>query len=87
MNDRGFKMYNLKSKEYVENGLYKIDGIEFYSIWTFKNKFDISNNSNSQNEIDAASISGNFYQSEPDFGPFRTIKIFSVNELNNYYFG
>lgn len=79
-------MYNSKSEEYVENGLYIINGIKFYSIWTFKNKFNISNNSNHQNKIDASNIPGNFHQSEPDFGPFFTIKLFPISELDKYYF-
>lgn len=32
-------VYDKNSKEYRENGLYEIDGVLWYSIWTFKNKF------------------------------------------------
>ncbi len=79
-------MFSLDSKEYVENGLYIIDGVEFYSIWTFKNKFHIGNNNNKQNKIDASNIEGMFHLSKPDFGAFRSIKIFPKHKLFKYFF-
>lgn len=79
-------MFSKDSKEYVENGFYKIKSIEFYSIWTFKNKFNIDNNTNSQNKIDATNVGGDFYLSKPDIGKFSSVKLFSVHELKAYYF-
>lgn len=84
------KQFKKGDPEYIENGHYTIDGIDYMSIWTYKNEhnFNRSDNSNSINGIESIELlsSGiNFYNSKPDFGGFSEIKIFPVEDLKNFY--
>jgi hypothetical protein len=79
-------VFSKESAEYIENGYYQIENVEFYSIWTFKNKFKIGNNTNEKNKVDATNLGGSFHLSIPDKGNFSSVKLFSVNELKAYYF-
>lgn len=76
-------------KEWQENGFYIIDNKEYMSIWTFKNHYNPnSENTTPQNGSEAiALLSKNtpFYTSKPDFGSFREIKIYPVENLKVFY--
>lgn len=81
-------MFSKNSKEYISNGHYLIDGIEYYSIWTFKRKCGIERNSNDSNSVDSINLlSKNVKckQSIPDIGNFDEVKLFSKVDLFNYY--
>lgn len=77
-------------KEYKENGYYTIEGIDYMSIWTYKNKNDFSRqeNTNSINGSQAIQLLNDgivFHNSKPDFGGFSEIKIFPVSNLLEFY--
>lgn len=76
-------------KEWQENGFYIIDNKEYMSIWTFKNHYNPnSENTTAQNENEAIILLSNntpFYTSKPDFGSFREIKIYPVENLKEFY--
>jgi hypothetical protein len=42
--------YSSESPEYISNGHYKIDGVEFMSVWTFKNAHKMTMKSKNPNE-------------------------------------
>jgi len=84
------KQFKKGDQEYNENGYYTIEGIDYMSIWTYKNKnnFDKSKNSNSINGNEAIEMLNegiHFYNSKPDFGGFSEIKIFPVSDLRGFY--
>lgn len=84
------RQFKKGDSEYISNGHYNIDGVQFMSIWTFKNKnnFDRSENTNQINGHEAIEILGqgtSFHNSKPDFGGFSEIKLFPVNELREFY--
>lgn len=31
--------YSKESSEYISNGHYRINGVDYMSVWTFKNKY------------------------------------------------
>ena len=74
-------------KREIKNGL--IGKIEFMSIWTFKNHFkpnsENTNNQNGSDSIKLLSENTLFYNSKPDFGNFREIKIYPVEKLKEFY--
>ncbi|GAA5130767.1 hypothetical protein [Thalassotalea piscium] len=78
-------LYSKHSEEYIENGLYKINQSLFYSLWSFKNKFGIPNNTPLKNYADAELIKGLFYYSVPDKGGFDKVKLFSESTLKSFY--
>lgn len=82
-------MFNRESNEYIDNGHYRVDDIEFMSIWTFKNKNFLSNNTTEVNGEDALrlrNIEGIIIHTcEPDFGNFEIINIYPIDELRRFY--
>lgn len=82
------KQFSKNDPEYRGNGHYVIDGIEFMSIWTYKNKFSAGINNTKQNGAEAVELSNlniDIRRSKPDFGNFDNIYIYPVSELNNFY--
>lgn len=81
--------FKLGDKEYIENGHYRIDNIDYMSIWTFKNNFETnSENTTEQNFSDANKIiplNSDYYRSKPDYGYFNEIKIYPVRTLKKFY--
>jgi hypothetical protein len=83
--------FKLGDKEYIKNGHYKIDNIEFMSIWAFKKyilKRSNEENITDENFSDANKLLANktsFYKSKPDYGNFNEIKIYSVEKLKEFY--
>ena len=78
--------YSKDSPEYIANGHYCIDGIEYMSVWTFKNKHNLpqkSLNPNEGKELSAKSTGKK--GSKPDFGSFDFIYIYPVSDLEDYY--
>jgi len=82
-------VYDINSPERIENGLFEIDGELWYSIWTFKNKYGITPNSNSANLQDAANVSRMCNDEHitiiPDIGNFGHVKGFREQDLIHYY--
>lgn len=73
---------------YQSNGHYRINSIDYMSIWTFKNKYQIKENTNDINAADSKELvsRGIGYEiSVPDLGRFPTVKIFKVDDLEQYY--
>jgi hypothetical protein len=82
------KQFCKEDPEYRGNGHYVIEGIEYMSVWTFKNKFFMGINTTKQNGEDAISLSSlgvKTQRSKPDFGNFDNIYIYPVSDLNNFY--
>ena len=82
------KQYSKEDPEYRGNGHYVIDGIEYMSIWTYKKKKGMMNNSNSINGAEAIELTSNGVsskRSKPDFGGFDNIYLYPYTDLNNFY--
>lgn len=80
--------FDKNSKEYISNGHYKIDGVDYMSVWTFKKKQCIEPNNNNANGSEGQQLNKlgfNIHSSTPDFGGFSTIYIYPVEELEKYY--
>ena len=78
--------YSKDSPEYLGNGHYNIDGVEFMSVWTFKNKHNLPQKSQNPNEGKELSAKiQNKKRSKPDFGSFDFIYIYPVSDLEDYY--
>jgi len=77
-------MYNKFSPEYIENGLYKIDGEYWYSVWTYKNNVqEVTHNNTLINGKEGKELTKKYkcHQSEPDFGCFRIIYLCRLEDL------
>ena len=83
------KNYSKNSPEYVSNGHYKINDIDFMSIWTFKRKHSGTTENttpiNGSEGKELVQICSEVFSSTPDFGGFSEIFIFPVSELKKYY--
>jgi hypothetical protein len=82
------KQYTKNDPEYRDNGYYVIEGAEYMSIWTYKNRKRVGVNRTAVNGQEAralASIGTPYLTSKPDFGNFDQILIYPVEELNNFY--
>ena len=81
--------FSKDSNEYQSNGHYRINGRDFMSIWTFKNKHSgTTENStpiNGNEGKELAQKATEVYSTTPDFGGFNEILIFPVPELKEYY--
>ena len=78
--------YSSESPEYISNGHYKIDGVEFMSVWTFKNAHKMTMKSKNPNEgKDVAAKCDVKYKTKPDFGSFDFIYVYPISELEDYY--
>ena len=82
------KQYSKFDPEYRGNGHYVIEGIEYMSIWTYKNKTGKGINTTSTNAQEArelASQGTHYLTSKPDFGNFDQILIYPLEVLNSFY--
>lgn len=92
--------FNLKEKflfkegddERVGNGHYHIKGVEYMSIWTFKNKEKIRRNLTAVNGNEALKIAEKYkgvkiYNCKPEIGSFKAIKIYPIEVLKDFYSG
>ncbi len=82
--------FSKESPEYISNGHYRINGGEFMSVWTFKNKNRGATSPNTtpingQEGKELAQQCSEVYSSKPDFGGFDEILLFPINELREYY--
>ena len=75
--------------ERQDNGVYLIDGVMWYSVWSFKKALGIKLNNNELNLEDAIHLSRRFNDEhiliEPEVGDFRTVKGFKEDHLKEYY--
>lgn len=80
--------FDKNSKEYISNGYYRVNGIDFMSVWAFKKKHGIEPNNKNANGSEGQELNKlgfNIHSSTPDFGGFSTIYIYPVEELEKYY--
>lgn len=81
--------YSKTSPEYVSNGYYKINGVDFMSVWTFKRKHSgtTANTTpiNGSEGKELAQRCSRVYSTTPDLGDYSEILIFPVSELKEYY--
>jgi len=81
--------FSKDSPEYGGNGHYRINGIDFMSVWTFKRKHSgTSENTTPINGAEGKELAkkcSQIYSSTPDFGGYEEILIFPVSELKNHY--
>lgn len=75
------------SPEYISNGHYKIDGIDFMSVWTYKNKKGIEPNNTTSNSSAGLYLHATCESipTKPDFGNFDVIYIFKKEDLDKYF--
>lgn len=80
-------IYDKSCPEYVENGLYQVGDVLWYSIWTFKNKFGGLNNTGPINLADAINLSKlyDFITLVPEIGNFETVRGFREKDLKEFY--
>ena len=82
------KQYSQEDSEYISNGHYEIDGVEYMSIWTYKNKKHVGDNSTQTNASEARIFANKGFScisTKPDFGNFAQIYVYPVSDLDNYY--
>jgi hypothetical protein len=82
------KQYQKGDLEYRSNGHYLVEGIEFMSVWTYKNSRGLANNLTSINgreAIELSSFCSKLISTKPDFGGFDNIYAYQVNELDTFY--
>ena len=82
------KQYSKTDQEYRGNGHYEIDGVEYMSIWTYKNKNNVGVNTNQANGSDAISLGSagiTAVRTKPDFGNFDNIYVYPVMDLDGFY--
>ena len=80
--------YSNDSSEYKGNGHYGIDGIDYMSVWAFKERHNIIPNSKDKNGSEGKELISKGvknYPSIPDFGGFGTIYIYPISDLEEYY--
>lgn len=80
--------YSKNSSEYIANGHYNIEGVEYMSIWTFKNRHNIKPNdwnSNGEEGQELIDSGVKIHSSKPDFGKFDTIYIYTIKDLEEFY--
>ncbi|MCJ8288454.1 MAG: hypothetical protein HRT58_00365 [Crocinitomicaceae bacterium] len=80
-------MLNKKSQEYISNGHYRVDGEDYMSIWTYKNKKSIEPNDTKSNGS-AGMVMYDSYasiESKPDFGNFDKIYVFRMEDLDRHF--
>jgi hypothetical protein len=81
--------FNQKSPEYISNGHYRINGQEFMSVWTYKNKIGAPTANttpiNGEEGKQLAQRCSIVHSSEPDFGAYKEILIFPVEEMRTFY--
>jgi hypothetical protein len=81
--------YSKLSPEYISNGYYNIGGKEFMSVWTFKKKVGAPTPNltpiNGEEGKQLAQICSRVYSTTPDFGEFKEILIFPLEELKGFY--
>lgn len=88
MEETNVEIYSKDSPEYLGNGHYKINGVEFMSVWTFKNKHNLPQNTKIQNSNEGKELSMKVQNKKiikPDFGLFEQIYIYPVSDLEEYY--
>ena len=82
------KQYSKEDREYISNGHYLIDGVEYMSIWTYKKIKGVGENSTQMNASEARTFSSmglSCISTKPDFGNFAQIYIYKKEDLDNYY--
>jgi superfamily I DNA/RNA helicase len=78
-------VYSKHSKEYIDNGYYKIESIDFMSVYAFKKKFNLSSSNRSSDGIELSKTCSIRHASKPDFGNYDVIWIYPVEELKKFY--
>ena len=82
-------IYSKESKEYISNGHYLVDGVEFMSVYNFKLKFDLSQTDRTNRNVNEGGelfkICSVKHQVKPDFGKFDKVWVYPVEELKDFY--
>ena len=82
------ELLTYKSREYVSNGCFDIEGELYATIWRYKKQREIDNNTmkSNQNEgRDVKNYCSDFMPTKPDYGHQKTVLAYPVKELNKYY--
>jgi hypothetical protein len=80
--------FDKNSDGYLGNGHYNINGKEYMSIWTFKNKYGIEPNNSKVNDADGQELifgGTEYFESIPDFGNSSLVYIYPLEELEYHY--
>jgi hypothetical protein len=81
------RVFNKQSNERISNGVYKIDGTKYLSVWAFKRQVGLSG-STSTNAAEGRQISSTgcgTHSSTPDFGGFSEIALYPEHALRAFY--
>jgi len=83
--------FDKESAEYLDNGHYKIDGVEYMSVWAFKKTFDLQpyndHKLNGSEGMEMTKKYTDMHTSTPDFGGWSKIYLFKVTDLKDHYGG
>ena len=90
------KVFSKDSPEYIANGHYNIDGVEFMSVWTFKRAYDLNNknkerdtsrNLNEGGELSkACSVKHpSIPERKPAGASYNHVYIYPLEELKDFY--
>lgn len=82
------KVFKEGDSEYISNGHYLIDGVNYMSVWTYKNKNRIEPNTTRINGSEGIQLSARnitIYESEPDYGNFGKILLYPEAVLEEFY--
>jgi len=79
--------FSKESPEYKANGHYVIDGIEFMSIWSFKNRHGIKSDTvaNGREGKELAAKGVEIHTSTADIDYSKPILIYKLSSLEEYY--
>ncbi len=81
--------YSKTDDEYISNGVYKIDGEIYKSVWAYKEaNHKLDETDLKANGQDALSIKGSlkkYFKCKPDFEGFNSILIFKESDLDSFY--
>lgn len=82
-------IYSKMDDEYISNGVYKIEGEIFKSVWAYKEAHQkLDETDLKANGQDALSIKGalkKYFKCKPDFEGFSSILIFKETDLDSFY--
>jgi hypothetical protein len=82
------KLFKKGDPEYLSNGHFAIEGTDYMSIWAFKKHFDLHPNDYDTNGDEGIVLYRKgtpALDSEPDFGTFRSVLLYPVSELKEFY--
>ena len=82
-------MFSKENPEYISNGHYKVDGIEYKTIYSYRKAHGFGLGSPTENKSLAdklVNVENRYIETKPDFGRFECVKAYRVDILNEQLF-